>query len=38
MRNFSKAKAYNDKAGRIKPKDAGFLYNQKYFREKLKGA
>ena len=37
MRNFHKAKAYNDKAGRIKPKDAGYLYNQNYFREILKG-
>ena len=38
MRNFQKAKAYNDKAGRIKPKDAGYLFNQRYFREILKGA
>ncbi len=38
MRNFLQAKAYNDKAGRIKPRNAGFLFNQKYFREKLKGA
>lgn len=38
MRNFQKAKAYNDKAGRIKPHDAGYLFNLNYFREKLKGA
>ncbi|MBE6877007.1 MAG: glycosyltransferase family 2 protein [Ruminococcus sp.] len=36
MRNFPKARAYNEKAGRIKPKDAGYLYNQNYFREILK--
>ncbi len=35
LRNFSRAKAYNDRAGRIKPKDAAFLFNQKYFRQKL---
>jgi len=33
--NVSEAKAYNNKAGRIKPKDAGFLYNQNYFRKIL---
>lgn len=36
LKNVSLAKSYNDKAGRIKPEDASYLYNQKYFREKLK--
>ncbi|MDE6707507.1 MAG: glycosyltransferase family 2 protein [Oscillospiraceae bacterium] len=36
LKNFSLAKSYNDKAGRIKPKDKSYLYNQKYFQEKLK--
>ena len=34
--NTLTAKTYNDKAGRIKPKDKAFLMNQKYFREKCK--
>lgn len=34
--NTRLAAAYNDKAGRIKPKDANFLANQKYFQERLK--
>ena len=36
MGNISKARSYNNRAGRIKPNDAGFLYNQNYFREILK--
>lgn len=36
MGNTFTAKTYNDKAGRIKPKDKAFLLNQKYFREKCK--
>lgn len=34
--NVRLARAYNEKAGRIKPKDANFLANRKYFREILK--
>lgn len=34
--NVRLARAYNEKAGRIKPKDANFLANRKYFREVLK--
>jgi len=36
MGNISEARSYNNKAGRIKPKNAGFLYNQNYFREILR--
>ena len=35
MGNLRAAKAYNDKAGRIKPQDAAYLANLSYFREKL---
>ncbi|MCR4647322.1 MAG: glycosyltransferase family 2 protein [Oscillospiraceae bacterium] len=35
MGNLRTAWAYNEKAGRIKPKDANFLANQQYFRERL---
>ncbi len=31
--NIPKAKTYNDKAGRIKPKDKAYLFNQQYFNE-----
>ncbi len=31
--NLRQAEAYNDRAGRIKPQDASFLANQKYFRD-----
>lgn len=36
IRNVQKAKAYNDKAGRIKPKDRNYLSNRRYFQERLK--
>lgn len=32
--NISQAEAYNEKAGRIKPGDAGYLYNRSYFQER----
>ena len=35
MGDLQKAWGYNEKAGRIKPKDANFLANQQYFRERL---
>ena len=35
MGNLAAAKAYNDRAGRIKPQDAAYLANLSYFREKL---
>ena len=35
MGNLQQAWAYNEKAGRIKPKDANVLANQQYFRERL---
>ncbi len=34
--NVRLARAYNEKAGRIKPKDANFLANRKYFRKIVK--
>ncbi len=34
--NIMQAKAYNDKAGRIKPQDANYLANKRYFRSKLR--
>lgn len=36
MGNIPLAKSYNDKAGRIKPGDASYLYNQNYFHERLR--
>ena len=36
LRNVQQAKAYNDRAGRIKPKDKNYLFNRRYFQEKLK--
>lgn len=35
MGNLRQARAYNDRAGRIRPKDAAFLANQQYFRNQL---
>ena len=34
MGNIQQAKAYNNKAGRIKPNDKAFLFNQNYFLQK----
>lgn len=34
MGNVRLAKAYNEKAGRIKPNDPAYLWNKKYFQEK----
>ncbi|MDE7121060.1 MAG: glycosyl transferase, partial [Oscillospiraceae bacterium] len=34
MGNIPLARSYNDKAGRIKPGDASYLYNRNYFQEK----
>ena len=36
MGNLQEAKAYNDKAGRIKPHDAAYLANQAYFQTVLR--
>lgn len=36
MGNVRLAKAYNEKAGRIKPNDPAYLWNKKYFQEKQK--